>query len=101
RSPGSPGCSGSAPAVNVRPYLSTKELAQLTPWSVDAIEAKVRRGELRLGIHFFQPNGRGGERVWKWSAVVAHLEGNGAGSDDDARRGNLQNGRTFDVEKAT
>lgn len=79
-----------------RPYLSTAQLAEVTPWSRAAIEAKVRRGEFRKGVHYFQPHGRDGERIWKWSAVVALIEQEPAANGDGQRsRGAL------DVEKAT
>ncbi len=83
--------------ATLRPYLSTGELTQLTPWSADAVEAKVRRGDLVLGVHFFQPNGRRGERVWKWSAVVAYIEDHRV---VEASKQNSRSGRVIDVEKA-
>ena len=61
-----------------REYLSAVQLAALTPWSVEAINKKVRRGELVRGKHYFQPNGPGSQLVFKWSAIVALIEGKDA-----------------------
>jgi hypothetical protein len=58
----------------VREYVSAEQLAALTPWSIDAIERMVRRGELTIGEHYFQPKGPRTQRVFKWSAIVAWIE---------------------------
>ena len=88
-----------------REYLSAVQLAALTPWSVEAINKKVRRGELMRGMHYFQPNGPGSQLVFKWSAIVALIEGKDAGGvrEPDAlvRPGLTTKGRVLDVEKAT
>lgn len=55
-------------------YLSAEQLAQRTPWSVDAIEKMIQRGELCRGVHWFQPKGPGTRRIFKWSAVAAWIE---------------------------
>jgi hypothetical protein len=55
-----------------KPYMYGEELAEVTPWSVDAIEKMVARGVLRRGVHWFQPGGR---RVFKWKAIVELIEG--------------------------
>lgn len=55
-----------------KPYMYGDELAEVTPWSVDAIEKMVARGVLRRGVHWFQPGGR---RVFKWKAIVELIEG--------------------------
>jgi hypothetical protein len=52
-------------------YFSVAELAQLTPWSEDAIRAMVARDTFRLGVHYFQPTRRRGQLVFRWDAVVA------------------------------
>ena len=79
---------------SVRAYLSAEQLAALTPWSVGAIEKMVSRGVLRRGVHWFQPLGRRTRLVFKWTAIVALIEGGGA-ADPGGRRGEL------DVERAT
>jgi hypothetical protein len=60
--------------VPAQPYLYAEELAELTPWSVEAINTKVKRGELRQGVHYFQEQGRA-RRIFKWSAIVEAIEG--------------------------
>ena len=40
-------------APSVKPYLYADELAALTPWSVEEIDAMVKRGTLLLGVHYF------------------------------------------------
>ena len=57
-----------------RQYLSADQLAQQTPWSVDALEKMIQRGKLRRGVHWFQPRGPGTQRVFKWSAIAAWIE---------------------------
>jgi hypothetical protein len=64
----------------VPPYLSTEQLAQLTPWSVQAINTMRKRGVFKVGVHYFQPTGRGGQVIFKWGAVVELIE-------DSASRG--------------
>jgi hypothetical protein len=55
-------------------YLNAEQLAQWTPWSVDALEKMIQRGELRRGVHWFQPRGAGTQRIFKWSAIAAWIE---------------------------
>lgn len=61
-----------------RPYLSTEQLTQLTPWSVDAIEKMISRGLLVRGVHFFKLGGRRGRLIFKWDAIVGLIEGQAA-----------------------
>ena len=82
-----------------REYLHAEQLAAVTPWSVDAIEKLVRRGTFRLGVHYFQPQGRGTKLIFKWSAVVALIESR-AGVDEPAVR-SPETDKVIDVEKAT
>ena len=58
----------------IPPYLSTEQLAQVTPWSVQAINTMRKRGVFKLGAHYFQPTGRGGQVIFKWAAVVELIE---------------------------
>jgi hypothetical protein len=62
-------------AANARPYLSAEQLCGLTPWTLDAIEKMIRRGILVRGRHYFQPTGQRGRLIFKWSAIVALIEG--------------------------
>jgi hypothetical protein len=54
--------------------MSATQLADVTPWTVNAIRKMVARGVLKLGVHYFQPLGRRRELVFKWSAIVAMIE---------------------------
>ena len=87
------------PAETRREYLSAEQLAQVTPWSADAIEKMVRRGTFQLGVHYFQPHGRGTKLIFKWSAIVMLIE-SGTGADTSAGR-SRERGKVIDVEKAT
>jgi hypothetical protein len=60
---------------HVREYLDAAELAARTPWSVEAIRRMVGRGVLRRGVHYFQPLGPRTQLIFKWSAIVALIEG--------------------------
>jgi hypothetical protein len=54
-----------------KPYLSVEELAQLTPWSGQAIRTMMSRGILCEGVHYFHVRRR---PVFKWEAIVAFIE---------------------------
>src|SRR6266478_2521843 len=56
-------------------YLSSLEVCQRTPWSVDAVQKMIHRGVLRRGIHFFQPAGRRTRLFFSWPALRALIEG--------------------------
>ena len=62
-------------AVAVAPYLSTEQLAAVTPWTVEAINTMRKRGVFKAGVHYFQPSGKGGQVIFKWAAVVKLIEG--------------------------
>ena len=66
-----------------------------SPWiaTVEAINTKVKRGELRLGVHYFQEHGRA-RRTFKWSAIVDYIEGRTTPADATASE-------TPNVAKAT
>lgn len=88
----------------VKPYLYIEELAELTPWSVQAINTKVRRGELRRNVHYFQEHHRG-RLIFKWDAIVQAIEGaalRAAASRGEYRRDSepTPRGKAMDIEKA-
>ncbi len=58
-----------------RTYLSAEQLAELTPWSVEALQKMVKRGMLKLGVHYFRPFGRRSRLIFKWEAMIALIEG--------------------------
>lgn len=90
--------------ATVKPYLYIEELADLTPWSVQAINTKVRRGELRRNVHYFQEHQRG-RLIFKWDAIVQAIEGaalRAAASREESRRDSepIPRGKAMDIEKA-
>ena len=88
------------PGPSGREYLSAEQLAEVTPWSVDAIEKMVRRGVLKRDVHYFQPFGRRTQLVFKWSAIVTLIEG-GRRQREDTHRGHVVERKgEIDVEKA-
>ena len=92
-----------AVAPGPKPYLYGEELAALTPWSVDEIDAKIKRGVLRLGVHYFQEQHRA-RRIFKWAAIIELIE-SGTGNGETATGSTHVNAgkgrRVLDVEKAT
>lgn len=57
-----------------RAYLSVAQLAECVPWSQAAIRRMVSRGQLKAGVHYFQPSGPGGQLVFSWQAIVEYIE---------------------------
>jgi hypothetical protein len=55
-----------------KPYLSIRELAEVTPWTEQAIRTMISKGILREGEHLFHVGRR---PVFKWDAIVAFIEG--------------------------
>jgi hypothetical protein len=78
-------------------YLSAAQLAAITPWSVAAIEKMMKRGILERDVHYFQPLGPRTQVIFKWSAIVALIEGAGGAT---ARRPGPR-GSLLDLTKAT
>ena len=63
-----------APPVDARlikPYVSIAELAELTPWTDQAIRTMISRGIFREREHFFYVGRR---PVFKWAAIVGFIE---------------------------
>jgi hypothetical protein len=83
----------------VKPYLYADELAALTPWSVEEIDAKVKRRTLRLGVHYFQERHRA-RRIFKWAAIVEVIE-NGTGDHTPATSMAHVHRKVLDVAQAT
>lgn len=83
-----------------REYLYIEHLAELTPWSPDAIRTMIARGVFRLGVHYFKPHGHGSRPIFCWRAIQEYIEQGGAGS----RRGEtipLADGSVVDLDEAT
>jgi hypothetical protein len=54
-----------------KPYVSTRELSALTPWTEQAIRTMISKGILRESEHFFHVGRR---PVFKWEAIVGFIE---------------------------
>jgi hypothetical protein len=54
-----------------KPYVSVKELTELTPWTEEAIRSMMRKGVLVEGKHYFRVGRRD---VFKWDAIVDFIE---------------------------
>jgi hypothetical protein len=91
---------GGTPSTLVREYLSAEQLADLTPWTTNAIEKMVRRGLLQRGVHFFQPFGHRTQLLFKWNAIVELIEGESPKQKTSAAPDLLLKG-PLDVAKAT
>src|SRR5215470_907524 len=84
----------------VREYLTTEQLAEVGPWSVDAIDKMIRRGILRREVHYFQPFGPRTQLIFKWSAIVMLIEGRNSLVDTEGVTP-ASRGTVLDVETAT
>jgi len=62
--------------VDVKEYLSLRELTERIPYSEGSIRNLMTAGKLRRGVHYVKPRGR---VMFRWSAVQTWLAGNGAG----------------------
>jgi hypothetical protein len=60
----------------------------------------VQRRLLHRDVHYFQPFGQRTQLVFKWSAIVALIEGRSA-NGDDREDGRVVERGALDVEKAT
>jgi hypothetical protein len=54
-----------------KPYVSVKELTELTPWTEEAIRTMMRKTILVEGKHYFRVGRRD---VFKWEAIVDFIE---------------------------
>jgi hypothetical protein len=68
----SPLVSQNKPQEPAREYFSIKELSELIPYDEQTIRNLMSKKVLRLGEHYFKPNGR---PIFKWSAIKAWIEG--------------------------
>jgi hypothetical protein len=96
----SPSPTQESPVPSVREYLSAEQLSEVTPWSLSAIEKMVTRGILQRDVHYFQPFGRRTQLVFKWSAIVALIEGDCMKSDETHSKHEVERRGEIDVEKA-
>ena len=85
----------------MRQYLYINQLAELTPWSEQAIRTMMSRGSLVEGIHYFKPNGPGSRPIFSWRAVVQYIEGGRVAADDAGATIKLADGTVIDLDEAT
>lgn len=82
----------------VRAYMYIEQLAEVTPWSPQAIRTMVTRGVLREGEHFFRPGGHGTRMIFSWEAIVKFIEGNNScATNDDSV--SLANGAVIRIDE--
>jgi hypothetical protein len=84
----------------VREYLYIDQLAELTPWSADAIRTMIARGLFREGVHYFKPRGAGSRPIFSWQAVIQYIEGNGE-REGESEAIPLPNGQAIGLDAAT
>ncbi len=88
---------GRSMRASPKPYLYVEELAELVPWSIEAIRKRVQRGELRLGTHYFQERQRA-RLIFKWEMIVALIEqGSAITSGTTQPRAGSVRGNVLDV----
>lgn len=81
-----------------REYLYIEQLAELTPWTPDAIRTMIARHVFRLGVHYFKPHGRNSRPIFCWKAVREYIELGNAGTGETIP---LANGSVVDLDEAT
>ena len=59
----------------MREYLYIDQLADLTPWSAQAIRTMIARGMFKENVHYFRPKGGVSRPIFSWTAVVKYIEG--------------------------
>jgi hypothetical protein len=62
-------------AEQTKEYLDLNELTERIPFRKRAIEEFIARGVLIEGVHFRQPAGPKGKRVFFWSSIEQWLRG--------------------------
>jgi hypothetical protein len=82
-----------------KPYLYIEELAEFVPWSIEAIRKKVQRGELRLGVHYFQDRHRA-RLIFKWASIVELIEAGGIKANLKAWRSGVGRREPIGIERA-
>ncbi len=56
-------------------YLDLNQLMRRIPFGKTVIEELIAKGVLIEGVHFRRPTGRGGKRIFFWSAIEKWLKG--------------------------
>jgi hypothetical protein len=67
---------------------------------MSAIEKMVNRGVLKRGVHYFQPFGHRTQLIFRWSAIVALIEGDRTKRDDTHSQHVVERRGKLDVTKA-
>jgi len=79
-------------------YVTTAEVAARLRLSPRSIRERIRTGIFQRGKHFFEPSGSA--RRWKWSAIVAWMEGKRVpGAMGERLRRWMQAGAALDVDR--
>ncbi len=84
----------------MRRYLYIDQLAELTPWTADAIRTMMARNTFQLGVHYFKPQGPNSRPIFSWDAIVKYIEEHADGSPvGDVVP--LADGTVIDLDEAT
>ena len=67
------------PLGTPKPYVSVRELSQLTPWTEQAVRTMIAKGTFRSGWHYFHVGRR---PVFRWDRVVDFIEGRDVDATD-------------------
>jgi len=81
-----------------RLYLYIDQLAELTPWTEDAIRTMMTRGKLKKGVHYFQDGPRC-RLIFKWRSVVQLIE-DGVAETIEGETIPLANGKVIRLDEA-
>ena len=81
----------------MREYLYIEQLAELTPWTPQAIRTLVTRGKLKQGVHFFRPLGPTSRPIFRWRAIRDFIEGTNSCATGEGTI-LLANGAVVDVD---
>ena len=96
------GVGGLEPPCVLREYLYIEQLADLTPWSPDAIRTMMSRGLFKQGVHYFKPQGERGRVIFRWQSVVRYIQGRDTEPEsvDTADRIPMADGRVISLDEA-
>ena len=83
----------------MREYLYIDQLAEVTPWTPNAIRTMISRGVFKLGVHYHKPQGRFSRPMFSWKAVQEFIE-NGSVENEPAGDGiRLASGEVIDLDE--
>jgi hypothetical protein len=89
-------------ATGMREYLYIEQLAELTPWTPQAIRTMMARGVFKRGVHYFKPHGPLSRPIFSWAAVMEYIRSEETLNDEgESAMVRLANGAVIDLDEAT